>query len=394
MKAAERLNKVGFSPIRVILEEVRGRKARGENIYSFCAGEPDFNTPEPVKEAVCEKLLKDRTHYSSNRGVLELRQEIARRMEEDYGITFDAQTEILLTTGGAEAIQHAMMAFVNPGDEVIIFTPAFVNYAAGVRMCGAQAVEIPLSFETGYQLDIKALKEHITERTKMIVINNPCNPTGAVYRREDLEELCALAGEKHILILSDEIYSRLTYRENNFHSIAEFPQMKEQAIIVNGFSKAYAMTGWRVGFLMASEEHINAMLKVHQYTTTSGNTFVQEGLAQAMNLPQTLKQVEEMRQCFEKRGELLLQYLQEIPGIRYTRPQGSFYLLMDITESGLSGETFSERLLEEEGVAVVPADGFGKHCGHLVRISFAASEEVIEEGMKRLKEFMKSVSQK
>lgn len=394
MKAAERLNKVGFSPIRVILEEVRGRKARGENIYSFCAGEPDFNTPEPVKEAVCEKLLKDRTHYSSNRGVLELRQEIARRMEEDYGITFDAQTEILLTMGGAEAIQHAMMAFVNPGDEVIIFTPAFVNYAAGVRMCGAQAVEIPLSFETGYQLDIKALKEHITERTKMIVINNPCNPTGAVYRREDLEELCALAGEKHILILSDEIYSRLTYRENNFHSIAEFPQMKEQAIIVNGFSKAYAMTGWRVGFLMASEEHINAMLKVHQYTTTSGNTFVQEGLAQAMNLPQTLKQVEEMRQCFEKRGELLLQYLQEIPGIRYTRPQGSFYLLMDITESGLSGETFSERLLEEEGVAVVPANEFGKHCGHLVRISFAASEEIIEEGMKRLKEFMKSVSQK
>lgn len=394
MKAAERLNEVGFSPIRVILEEVRGRKARGENIYSFCAGEPDFNTPEPVKEAVCEKLLKDRTHYSSNRGVLELRQEIARRMKEDYGITFDAQTEILLTTGGAEAIQHAMMAFVNPGDEVIIFTPAFVNYAAGVRMCGAQAVEIPLSFETGYQLDIKALKEHITERTKMIVINNPCNPTGAVYRREDLEELCALAGEKHILILSDEIYSRLTYRENNFYSIAEFPQMKEQAIIVNGFSKAYAMTGWRVGFLMASEEHINAMVKVHQYTTTSGNTFVQEGLAQAMNLPQTLKQVEEMRQCFEKRGELLLQYLQEIPGIRYTRPQGSFYLLMDITESGLSGETFSERLLEEEGVAVVPADGFGKHCGHLVRISFAASEEVIEEGMRRLKEFMKSVSQK
>lgn len=394
MKAAERLNEVGFSPIRVILEEVRGRKARGENIYSFCAGEPDFNTPEPVKEAVCEKLLKDRTHYSSNRGVLELRQEIARRMEEDYGIIFDAQTEILLTTGGAEAIQHAMMAFVNLGDEVIIFTPAFVNYAAGIRMCGAQVVEIPLSFETGYQLDIKALKEHITERTKMIVINNPCNPTGAVYRREDLEELCALAGEKHILILSDEIYSRLTYRENNFHSIAEFPQMNEQAIIVNGFSKAYAMTGWRVGFLMASEEHINAMVKVHQYTTTSGNTFVQEGLAQAMNLPQTLKQVEEMRQCFEKRGELLLQYLQEIPGIRYTRPQGSFYLLMDITESGLSGETFSERLLEEEGVAVVPANGFGKHCGHLVRISFAASEEIIEEGMKRLKEFMKSVSQK
>lgn len=394
MRAAERLNEVGFSPIRVVLEEVKERKARGETIYSFCAGEPDFNTPEPVKEAVCEKLHKDRTHYSSNRGVLELRQEIARRMKEDHGIAYDAQTEILMTTGGAEAIQHTMMAFINPGDEVIIFTPAFVNYAAMVRMCGGKVIEIPLSFETGYQLDIKALKEHISEKTKMIVINNPCNPTGAVYRREDLEELCALAGERNVLILSDEIYSRLTYGGNNFYSIAEFPQMKEQAIIVNGFSKTYAMTGWRVGFLMASGEHINAMIKVHQYTTTSGNTFVQEGLAQAMNLPQTLKQVEEMRQRFEKRGELLLQCLQEIPEIRYTRPQGSFYLLMDITESGLSGETFARRLLAEEGVAVVPAGGFGEHCGHLVRISFAASEEVIEEGMKRLKKFMKAVSQK
>lgn len=390
MKAAERLNEVGFSPIRVILEEVRERKTRGEDICSFCAGEPDFNTPEPVKEAVCEKLMQNRTHYSSNRGVLELRQEIAKRMSKDCGVTYDAETEILLTTGGAEAIQHAMMAFVNPGDEVIIFTPAFVNYAAAARLCGACVVELPLSFENGYQLDIGALRENITDKTRMIVINNPCNPTGAVYRREELVELCELARRHNILILSDEIYGRLTYGEHTFYSIGEFPQMKERVIIVNGFSKAYAMTGWRVGYLMASKEHIDAMVKVHQYTTTSGNTFVQEGLAQSMNLPQTLAQVEEMRRCFEERGNILLRGLEKIPGIRYTRPQGAFYLLLDISESGLSGETWAKRLLEEEDMAVVPAAGFGEHCEHLVRMSFATSEEVIEEGLRRLEHFMKA----
>lgn len=388
MEEARRLKEIDFSPIRVILEEVRERRARGEEIYSFCAGEPDFPTPEPIKKAVCEELCHNKTHYSSNRGVLELRHAITERMKADWNIEYDAETEIILTTGGAEAIQHVMTAFVNPGDEVIIFTPAFVNYAAAAKMCGAQVVEVALSFENGYQPDIEEVKRYISEKTKMIVINNPCNPTGAVYSKEILEKLCALALEKGILIFSDEIYGKLIYGENEFHSIAEFPGMKEGAVIMNGFSKAYAMTGWRVGYLMACRDHINSMLKVHQYTTTSGNTFVQEGLAGSMNLPETLKQTEEMRKRFEKRGKQVLGSLSGIKNIRYTNPQGAFYLLVDISDTGLTGAEFAKRLLEEAGVAVVPAAGFGKDCTGMIRLSFATSEEVIEEGLKRLEHFI------
>lgn len=389
MKAAERLNKVKFSPIRLILEEVRERQRRGEDICSFCAGEPDFNTPELIKKAVCEKLAKNNTHYSSNRGVLELRQAIAERVKADFGVTFNAETEILITTGGAEAIEHVMAAFINPGDEVIIFTPAFVNYSQAVYLFGGSVIEIPLTADTNYQLDIEKLERHITKKTKMVVINNPCNPTGAVYEKEDIEKLCKMAVEYNFLIFSDEIYGKLTYGENKFYSITEFEEVRKNAIIMNGFSKAYAMTGWRVGYLLADNEHIDSMLKVHQYTTTSGNTFVQEGVAQAMNLNETLEQTEIMRQKFEKRSQIMSYGMSLLESIEHTKPQGAFYIVGDVSGIGYTGSEFARALLEEEKVAVVPMIDFGQGCDNLVRFSFATKEETIEEGLRRMENFIK-----
>ena len=394
MKEAERLKGIEFSPIRIILEEVRERKAKGEDICSLCAGEPDFNTPEPIKKAVYEKLLQNRTHYSSNRGVLELRRAIADRMEQDCGVTYDAETELLITTGGAEAIGHVMTAFVNPGDEVIILTPAFINYSAAARLCGAHVVEVPLSAANGFQPDIERLKKAITEKTKMVVINNPCNPTGTVYEKEALKQLCALALKHNFLIFSDEIYAKLTYGKNRFYSVSEFYGMKKQAIIMNGFSKAYAMTGWRVGYLMAEREAVNGMLKVHQYATTSGNTFVQEGLALAMNLEETLERTEAMRKRFEARSIQAVRGLEKIKEIKFAEPQGAFYILMDVSETGYTGKKFAEELLKKEKTAVVPAESFGNGCKYMVRISFAETEEIINEGIRRIHRFINNNSVK
>ena len=391
IQPAERLEKIEFSPIRIILERVREQKELGETIYSFCAGEPDFPTPQPIKEAVCQALLHDRTHYSSNRGVLELRKETAKRIKQDTGVSYEPESELLITTGAAEAIEHVMEAFVNPGDEIIIPTPAFMNYKYAAKLCGAEIVEVPMLPEEEYGLNVDRLKKAVTPKTRMIVLNNPCNPTGAVYEKEALQELCQFAANENLLLVSDEIYSTLTYEDSRFYSVAAFPGMKEQAIVINGFSKAYAMTGWRVGYLAASADKISSLLKVHQYTTTSGNTFVQEGLAAAVNLPETNRQTEEMRRCFAQRKRYIAEKLAHIEGMRFTPPRGAFYLLADISETGLTGEEFAEALLCQEKVAVVPAKGFGAGLDYCIRLSFSASDETIEEGMRRLKTFIRKI---
>lgn len=391
LQGAERLKDVSFSPIRVIMEKAREMSARGYDVVSFSAGEPNFDTPSPIKEATVRALERNLTHYSSNRGVLELRQEIAKKAKLETGVDYDPETEILVTNSGAEAINHAIMANVNAGDEVIVFTPAFINYESMVKMCGATLVDIPLRPEDGYQINIDIVKSKITEKTKMIVMNNPCNPTGVVYSCEVLEELARLAVEHNFLVFSDEIYNCLTYDGVEFHSIASFPGMKERSIVMNGFSKTYAMTGWRVGYLMVDKRMMGHIVKVHQYSTTSGNTFIQTALAETMNAPETMAEVRAMVDAFAARKVLMTSLLDEIRELSYVTPHGAFYIMVNVSGTGMDGTAFADKLLKEKYVAVVPAIGLGKECGDWVRISFATSDENIREGIRRIREMISSL---
>lgn len=391
MQGADRLKNVSFSPIRVIMEKAREMTAEGYPVISFSAGEPNFNTPEKIKQATIKALENNLTHYSSNRGVLELRKEIAKKALAETGNSYDPETEILVTNSGAEAINHAIMANVNPGDEVIVFTPAFINYESLVKMCGATLIYIPLKPENGFQIDIAEVKSKISEHTKMIIMNNPCNPTGVVYSYEVLEELAKLAVEHNFLVFADEIYNKLTYDGQKFYSIASFPGMKEHSIIMNGFSKTYAMTGWRVGYLLVDARMMGHIVKVHQYTTTSGNTFIQTALAETMNSPEVLADVDNMVKAFERRKHLFLDLLDGIDKLSYIEPMGAFYIMINVSGTGLDGATFADRLLKEKYVAVVPAIGLGKECGDFIRVSFATSDENIKEGLERIKEFVSSL---
>ncbi len=391
LRGADRLQDVSFSPIRVIMEKAREMGSRGIPVVSFSAGEPNFNTPETIKQATIEALEQNLTHYSSNRGVLELRQEIAVKMKKESGAWYDPETEILVTNSGAEAINNALTAVLDEGDEVIIFKPAFINYESVVKMCGAKVVEIPLKPEDGFQINIAEVESKVTEKTKMVIMNNPCNPTGVVYSKEVLQDLASLAVKYNFLIFSDEIYNCLTYDKETFTSIASIEGMKEHAIIMNGFSKTYAMTGWRVGYILADTRLMPHIVKVHQYSTTSGNTFIQTALSKTMNLDETMRDVEYMRSQFEARRDLITGLLKEIPQFSFIQPKGAFYIMVDVSGTGMDGSTFAQKLLEEKYVAVVPAVGLGRECGDYIRISFATSDENIYEGMKRIREFTKAL---
>ena len=383
---AARLRDVKMSSIRVVMEKARLMKDSGEDIISFSAGEPDFVTPEPIRQETIHALLANETHYSSNRGNLQLRRSVAERIKRDTGVSYVPESEILITCGCAEALNNIMLSVIDPGDEVIVFTPAFVSYVNLTRLCGGIPVELALTQENDFQIDIAQLREAITPRTRMIVLNNPNNPTGAVYRDEILAQVCEIARENNLLILADEVYSYITYGQS-FHSIVSYPGMKERTFLVNGFSKTFAMTGWRLGYVAADARFFDALMKVHQYSTTSSTTFSQIGAARAMNTPAVQKEVAKMVDAFAQRRTLVLQELSSIPQLSFAVPQGAFYIMLNVSGTGFSGAEFAERLLDEEKVAVVPAVGLGKECVDFVRISFASSEQDIREGFRRIRHF-------
>lgn len=387
---ADRLTNVEMSSIRIVIEKAREMTAAGYPVISLSAGEPDFNTPKAIKEATIEALNEDMTHYSSNRGYLPLKKEIAASLKEETGVDYDPDKEILTTNGGAEALNNIFLSTINPGDEVIIFTPAFVSYKQLTIMCGATPVEIALTKENGYQPDIDAVKAAINDKTRMIVLNNPNNPTGAVYSYDRLEQLCRLAVENNLIVLSDEIYSNIVY-EGKFNSIASFPGMKERAFIVSGFSKIFAMTGWRMGYIACDSRFYANLMKVHQYSTTSSVTFTQAGLARAMRSESVREETARMVKTFAKRRNIIMALLDEIPGLSYVVPDGAFYLMIDVSATGLSGEEFAKRLLSEKYVAAVPAVGLGSHCKNEIRVSFASSEENLIEAFARMKDFVNEI---
>jgi len=288
-------------------------------------------------------------------------------------------------------LNNTIMTFVDEGDEVIVLTPAFISYKCLVNMCGAKYIDIPMDPEKGFQVDMDALRAAITDKTKMLILNNPSNPTGAVFSKENLAEICRLAVEKNFLVLSDEIYSRLVYDGATFHSVASFPGMKDHAIIISGFSKTFAMTGWRVGYIATDAKLATRILRTHQYSTTCSPTFIQVALAEAMDTPTTRKQVEEMIAAFANRRTLIMKLLDEIPELSYVKPYGAFYIMVDVSWLGMTSTDFAQKLLEEKYVATVPAVGLDDKTGKFVRFSYATSEENIQEGLRRIKEMVQQL---
>lgn len=384
---AQRLQSMTMSAIRKVMDRAKALQDAGYPVVSFSCGEPNFNTPKDIKDAVIHAIEDNCSHYGSNRGYPALRKEISKKVMRSSGVSYDPETEILVTTSCAEAINNTILSIADPSDEVIVFSPAFVNYENVSAMCGAKVVRVPLRKEDDFQINLDEVRKSLSPRTKIIVINNPCNPTGAVYSKQSLEELSKIICENNLIAVSDEIYCDLTYDGAEFHSLASFPGMRERTVVLNGFSKTYAMTGWRVGYLCADKRMVPNILKIHQYSTTCSPTFIQVGLAKAMNLPGTLKEVDFMVQSFAKKRKMLLDGLDRIPKLRYIKPYGAFYILVDVSQTGMSGADFASKLLEEKYVATVPGIGMGKELTDFIRISYATGDEDILEGLKRINEF-------
>jgi aminotransferase len=355
-----------------------------DDVVSLGVGEPDFDTPWHIRDEGIYSLEKGRTFYTSNSGLMELRTEISNYLRRRCNVSYNPRKEILVTVGGSEGIDVALRAMLDPGDEVLIPQPSYVSYLPCVVLADGVPVTIELKEENEFRLTREELLEKITDRTKILVLPFPNNPTGAVMRREDLEAVAEVCIEKDIFVLSDEIYSELTYGEDHV-SIASLPGMKERTLTINGFSKAYAMTGWRLGYICGPQEIIGQMTKIHQYAIMCAPTTSQYAAVEAMKNGDA--DVARMRESYNQRRRFLMHSFQEM-GLSCFEPFGAFYVFPCIKEFGMSSDEFATRLLEEERVAVVPGTAFGA-CGEgFLRISYAYSIEDLKIALERMNRFI------
>jgi aminotransferase len=360
-----------------------------ENVISLGVGEPDFVTPWNIAEAGIYSLEKGQTHYSSNAGSIELRKEIAKYLTK-YDLKYNPLEEIIVTVGGSEGIDIALRALVGPGDEVIVPEPSFVAYKGCTAFTGATSKVINLKVENEFKLTAKELEDAITEKTKVVIIAFPNNPTGAIMTREELEPLVEVLKDKDIIVISDEIYSELSY-DKPHASIASFPEMRDRTLVVNGFSKSYAMTGWRLGYLCGNKVLIDEMKKIHQYAIMCSPTVSQYAAVEALQNSQD--SVDKMVREYNRRRRILVDGFRKI-GLECFEPLGAFYVFPSIKSTGLSSDEFCEKLLIQEKVLVVPGTAFGE-CGEgYIRACYAASTENIIESLKRIERFIKSESKK
>lgn len=357
-----------------------------EDVISLTVGEPDFKTPWHIRVAGIESLENGRTHYTSNSGTMELREEIAAYLNRRIHVSYDPAKEVIVTVGGSEAIDLTMRALINPGDEVIIPQPAFVCYGPIASLAGGVPVYINTREKNRFKLTAEELRNAITPKTKLLVLPYPNNPTGAIMEKDELEEIAGVLRGTNIMVLSDEIYAELTYGKDHV-SIASLPGMRERTVIASGFSKAYAMTGWRLGYLAAPREVAVQMLKIHQYAIMCSPTTSQYAAVEAMRNGQN--DIEEMRAEYNRRRRYIVGGLRSI-GIDCFDPEGAFYVFPYIGKFGMTSDEFCEKLLKECGVAIVPGTAFGA-CGEgFARISYAYSVEHIAKAIDRLEKFTRN----
>jgi len=356
-----------------------------DDVISLGIGEPDFTTPEPILEAGIDALRNGETHYTSNAGIFELREAISDLLEEKYQVKYDPIDEVVVTVGVSEALYLALTAIINPGEEIIIFTPCFVSYQAEVILAGGVPVEVPGSLENKFQPEPDLIEAAITPKTKAIFIGFPNNPTGAVANRKTLLEVSRIAEKHDLLVISDEIYDNLVYGVEHV-CFASLPRMKERTITLGGFSKSYAMTGWRVGYATAPAEILQGLVRVHQYTVMAAPSMSQLAALAAVRIG--ADHAEEMRLKYDSRRHLIVNGLNEI-GLETFMPEGAFYAFPKIECTGLDDELFAMNLLEEEKVAVVPGSAFGAGGAGFVRCSYATRYEKIEVALERIESFVK-----
>jgi aminotransferase len=355
-----------------------------DDVISLGIGEPDFTTPKPILEAGIEALRQGETHYTSNAGIYELREAVADLLEEKYQVCYDPADEVVISVGVSEALYLALTAVINPGEEIIIPTPCFVSYQAEVLLAGGVPIEVPGTMENGFQPEPELIEAAITPMTKAIFIGFPNNPTGAVATRDNLLAISRIAEKHDLLVISDEIYDSLVYGVDHV-CFASLPGMKERTITLGGFSKSYAMTGWRVGYAAAPAEILQGLVRIHQYTVMSAPSVSQLAALAAINVG--AEHAEEMRQKYDRRRQLIVSRLNEI-GLETFMPQGAFYAFPKITCTGLDDEIFAQRLLEEEKVAVVPGSAFGAGGEGFVRCSYATKYEQIEQALDQIETFV------
>lgn len=356
-----------------------------KDVISLGIGEPDFTTPKPILDAGIRSLQNGETHYTSNSGKIELRQGIAENLKKLYNAQYDPASEIIATVGVSEALYLTFTAILETGDEVIIPTPCFVSYQAEVILAGGVPVEVPARLENNFTVDPDDIRKAITPRTKVIFIGYPSNPTGAVAPHETLLEIARIAEEHDLLVVSDEIYDRLVYDFEHvcFPTLGE--SLKRRTILLGGFSKDYAMTGWRIGYACGPEDIIKGLVRIHQYTIMSAPTTAQDAAIEALKTGEPY--VQEMVTEYDRRRRLLVSGLNRL-GLSTFEPRGAFYAFPNIQASGMDDETFAEKLLREEQVAVVPGNAFGPGGEGFVRACYATSYEQIEEALRRIEKFM------
>lgn len=357
-----------------------------DNVISLSIGEPDFTTPFHVRAEGIRTLEQGKTFYSPNRGFSALREEISKWVNRRYHVSYDPHSEVLVTVGGSEAIDLAIRSLVNPGDEVLIPEPSFVCYVPMTQMAKGVPVVIETKAEDRFRLTPEDLRAKITPKTKLLILPFPNNPTGGVMRRKDLEEIAKVIEEHDLLVISDEIYSELTYGTESHVSFSEIPGMKERTVVINGFSKAFAMTGWRLGFAVGPEPIIGMMTKLHQYAIMSAPTMAQYAAIEALKNGDD--DIVYMREQYDMRRRLIVSALNDM-GLSCFEPEGAFYVFPSIQSTGLSSEEFCEKLIQESRVAVVPGNAFGD-CGEgFVRVSYSYSLKHINEALERIHSFIK-----
>ena len=371
------------SGIRKFFDLVAQRK----DVISLGIGEPDFDTPWHISRAAVTCLEEGGTHYTSNLGTPALREAISRYLTRRFGATFDFKKEILVTVGVSEAIDLAIRAICSPGDEVLYHEPCFVSYAATVRLAHAVPVPVETRPEEGWRLTVEALERKVTPRTKALLLNSPCNPTGAALSSDDMKAILDFAARHDIFILADEVYSELNYVAQPPPSFASFPDFHDRVILLNGFSKSWAMTGYRLGYACGPADVIDAMMKIHQYGIMSAPTLSQAAGVEAMDNGD--RDVEVMRREYRRRRDFLVPRLNAM-GLKTSLPQGAFYVFADIRGTGLSDEAFALRLLDDFAVAVVPGSAFGASGAGFARLSYATSFEHLQEAVSRMEAMVRA----
>jgi aminotransferase len=377
---SRRVEEIPASGIRRFFDII----ATMDDVISLGVGEPDFTTPAPIRAAAIESIDRGATSYTSNYGLLELRHAISDLLDRRYGVLYDPGAEIVVTTGVSEGLNIAFQALLDPGDEVLMPEPYYVAYPPNVILAGGTVVTVPTTQEHEFRVRVEDLERAVTERTKALMLGYPSNPTGAVLSEDDLCAIAEFVGRHDLYVVSDEIYDRLTYGVEHI-SIAAMPGMRERTILLGGFSKAYAMTGWRLGWAAAPRDLLEAMMKVHQYVMMSAPTPAQFAGLEAITAGE--EHVRAMVAEYDRRRRVMVEGFNRI-GLSCFEPRGAFYCFPDISSTGLTDETFSERLLWEERVAVVPGSAFGRSGAGHVRACYAASLEEIEEALRRIGRFV------